>query len=34
MRLQVVFRYIGMVLLFESAFMLLSAIISYANGID
>lgn len=34
MRLQVVFRYIGMVLLFESAFLLLSAIISYANGID
>ncbi len=34
MRLQVVFRYVGMVLLFESAFMLLSAIISYANGID
>lgn len=34
MRLQVVFRYIGMVLLFESAFMLLSAIISYTNGID
>lgn len=34
MRLQVVFRYIGKVLLFESAFMLLSAIISYTNGID
>lgn len=34
MRLQVVFRYIGIVLLFESAFMLLSAIISYSNGID
>jgi trk system potassium uptake protein TrkH len=34
MRLQVVFRYIGMVLLFESAFMLLSALISYYNGID
>lgn len=34
MRLQVVFRYIGMVLLFESAFMLLSAFVSYANGID
>lgn len=34
MRLQVVFRYIGMVLLFESAFLLLSAIISYVNGID
>lgn len=34
MKLQVVFRYIGMVLLFESAFMLLSALISYFNGID
>lgn len=34
MRLQVVFRYIGMVLLFESAFMLLSAVISYLNGVD
>jgi trk system potassium uptake protein TrkH len=34
MRLQVVFRYIGMVLLFESAFMLLSAFVSYQNGID
>ncbi len=34
MRLQVVFRYIGMVLLFESAFMLISALVSYANGID
>lgn len=34
MRLQVVFRYIGVVLLFESAFMLLSALISYFNGID
>ncbi len=34
MRLQVVFRYIGMVLLFESAFLLLSAVISYVNGID
>lgn len=34
MRVQVVFRYIGMVLLFESAFMLLSAGISYWNGVD
>lgn len=34
MRLQVVLRYVGMVLLFESGFMLLSAAISYANGID
>ena len=32
--MQVVFRYVGMVLLFESAFMLLSALISYQNGID
>lgn len=29
-----VFRYIGMVLLFESVFMLLSAGISYLNGVD
>lgn len=34
MRVQVVFRYIGMVLLFESVFMLLSAGISYLNGVD
>ncbi len=34
MRLQVVLRYVGIVLLFESAFMLLSAGISYVNGID
>ncbi len=34
MRLQIVFKYIGIVLLFESAFMLMSAIISYFNGID
>ena len=34
MRIQTVLRYIGMVLLFESAFMLLSAGISYLNGVD
>ncbi len=34
MRLTVVFRYIGMVLLFESAFMLLSAGVSYYYGMD
>lgn len=34
MRLQVVFKYLGMVLLFDSAFMLLSALISYFNGVD
>ena len=34
MRLHVVLRFIGMVLLFNAAFMLISAIISYSNGID
>ena len=34
MRFHVVLRYIGMVLLFNAAFMLISALISYTNGID
>lgn len=34
MRLHVTLRYIGMVLLFNAAFMLISAIISLTNGID
>jgi len=34
MRINVVLRYIGLVLLFEAAFMLLSAVISYFNGVD
>lgn len=34
MRLSVVLRYVGMVLLFVAAFMLLSAAISYFNGVD
>ena len=34
MRLNIVFRYIGMVMLINSAFMLVSAAMSLLNGID
>lgn len=34
MRPQVILKYIGLVLLFNSAFLLLSALISYFNGVD
>ena len=34
MRLDVIMRYTGMALLLNSAFMLISALISYFNGID
>lgn len=34
MRLGVILKYIGMVLLLDSAFMLIAAIISYFNGVD
>lgn len=34
MRHDVIFKYVGIVLLFESAFMLIAALISYFNGID
>ena len=34
MRLHVVIRYIGMVLLFIAAFMLMSAVVSLVNGRD